>query len=212
MAFSGFCALVLPGESCQNITDLGKLTVSGRFYRWRQKGSWQNILQRLQQQAETAGKINWDIHFVDGSVIRAHQHAAGAIRGELDAESELSAIEQVQERESLGWSKGGFSTKIQLRCDGNGRPINFLLSVGERHEAVLFEPLICKVQSKAQDQEDRGYDHDESVVTRVTVVGKLGVICAEEVFAIRFHGKSMSIEEESLTKLFTVCETRLSDV
>jgi hypothetical protein len=25
--------------------------------------------------------VNWDIHFVDGSVIRAHQHAAGAKRG-----------------------------------------------------------------------------------------------------------------------------------
>ncbi len=55
---------------------------------------------------------------------------------------ELSAIEQVQEREALGWSKGGFSTKIHLRCDGNGRPITFLVSVGERHEAVLFEPLM----------------------------------------------------------------------
>ena len=26
--------------------------------------------------------------------------------------------------------------------DGNGRPITFLVSVGERHEAVLFEPLM----------------------------------------------------------------------
>ena len=102
------------------------LLSDGRFYRWRKKGIWQNILQRLQQQAETAGKINWDIHFVDGSVIRAHQQAAGAIRGELDPNSELSAIEQVQERESLGWSKGGFSTKIHLRCDGNGRPMTFI--------------------------------------------------------------------------------------
>ena len=37
----------------------------------------------------------WDIHFVDGSVVRAHQHAAGARRGEIDPESELSVIEQV---------------------------------------------------------------------------------------------------------------------
>ena len=117
-------------------------TISGRFYRWRHQGLWQSILNRLQQQADHSGKINWDIHFVDGSVVRAHQHAAGAIRGELDPNSELSAIEQVQQREALGWSKGGFSTKIHLRCDGNGRPMTFLLSVGERHEAVLFEPLM----------------------------------------------------------------------
>ena len=45
-------------------------------------------------------------------------------------------------REALGWSKGGFSTKIHLRCDGNGLPMTFLLSVGERHEAVVFEQLM----------------------------------------------------------------------
>ena len=125
-------------------------TVSGRFYRWRKQGIWQSILQRLQQQAEAAGKINWELHFVDGTVVRAHQHSAGARRGELEPNSELSAIEQVQEREALGWSKGGFSTKIHLRCDGNGRPITVLISVGERHEAVLFEPLIEQGSGKGE--------------------------------------------------------------
>ncbi len=42
--------------------------------------------------AERSGKINWAIHFVDGSVVRAHQHAAGARRGELDPNNNLSAI------------------------------------------------------------------------------------------------------------------------
>jgi hypothetical protein len=51
-------------------------------------------------------------------------------------------VEQVQDREALGWSKGGFSTKIHLRCDGNGLPITFVLTVGERHEAVVFETLM----------------------------------------------------------------------
>jgi len=56
-------------------------TVSGRFYGWRKRGLWQRLLERLQQQADAVGKVNWDRHFVDGSVIRAHQHAAGAKRG-----------------------------------------------------------------------------------------------------------------------------------
>ena len=60
---------------------------------WRRLRIWSRILQRLQQQAQAAGKINWDIHFVDGSVVRAHQHAAGARRGEIDPESQLSVIE-----------------------------------------------------------------------------------------------------------------------
>lgn len=56
-------------------------TVSGRFYHWRKIGLWHQILQTLQQSADAGGMLNWDIHFVDGSVIRAHQHAAGALMG-----------------------------------------------------------------------------------------------------------------------------------
>lgn len=48
----------------------------------------------------------------------------------------------MQQREALGRSKGGFSTKIHLRCDGNGLPVTFLLTVGERHEAPVFEQLM----------------------------------------------------------------------
>lgn len=48
----------------------------------------------------------------------------------------------MQQREALGWSKGGFSTKIHLRCEGNGLPMTFWLTVGERHEAVVFEQLM----------------------------------------------------------------------
>jgi transposase len=48
----------------------------------------------------------------------------------------------VQQREALGYSKGGFSTKIHLRCDGNGLPMTFLLTAGQRHEAVVFEQLM----------------------------------------------------------------------
>lgn len=50
----------------------------------------------------------------------------------------------MQQREALGRSKGGFSTKIHLRCDDNGKPITFLLTVGERHEAVVFEQLMTQ--------------------------------------------------------------------
>lgn len=62
-------------------------------------------------------------------MIRAHQHAAGA-RG-----SEASS-------EALGYSKGGFSTKIHLRCEGHGKPVTFLLTAGQRNESVLFERLM----------------------------------------------------------------------
>ena len=50
----------------------------------------------------------------------------------------------MQNREALGRSQGGFSTKIHLRCDGNGLPITFLVTVGERHETVVFEQLMAQ--------------------------------------------------------------------
>ena len=55
-------------------------TVSGRFSRWQRSGLWQQLLEELQHQAETIGQVNSEIHHVDGSIVRAHQHAAGAKR------------------------------------------------------------------------------------------------------------------------------------
>ena len=56
-------------------------TVSSRFYRWRQAGIWQGILEALQSLADASGELNWEVHSVDGTIIRAHQHAAGAKGG-----------------------------------------------------------------------------------------------------------------------------------
>lgn len=56
-------------------------TVSSRFYRWRTAGIWDRILVALQQQADADGKLDWTMHFVDGTSVRAHQHAAGAKKG-----------------------------------------------------------------------------------------------------------------------------------
>jgi transposase len=56
-------------------------TVSSRFYRWRQAGTWDRILAALQQLANAAGHVDWQMHFVDGTSVRAHQHAAGAKKG-----------------------------------------------------------------------------------------------------------------------------------
>lgn len=56
-------------------------TVASRFYRWRKAGVLTRVLAALQAQADTKGQLDWDMHFVDGSIIRAHQHAAGAKGG-----------------------------------------------------------------------------------------------------------------------------------
>ena len=55
-------------------------TVSSRFYRWRQAGVFDRVLRCLQAQADARGDLDWDLHFVDATVVRANQHAAGARR------------------------------------------------------------------------------------------------------------------------------------
>lgn len=53
-------------------------TVATRFYRWTKAGIWPRVLAELQRRADAAGDLDWDLHHVDGTIIRAHQHAAGA--------------------------------------------------------------------------------------------------------------------------------------
>jgi transposase len=56
-------------------------TVSSRFYRWRKAGVWERIFSQVQQQADQAGRIDWEVHYVDGTIVRAHPHTAGAKGG-----------------------------------------------------------------------------------------------------------------------------------
>lgn len=107
-------------------------TVASRFSRWQKAEIWQRILSQLQQQADMKGTLEWGLHYVDGTIIRAHQHAAGARRPK-DTE---------HPDEALGRSQGGFSTKIHLRAEGGGKPIAVLIRAGQRHEQTAFEALM----------------------------------------------------------------------
>ncbi len=93
-----------------------------RFRRWTAAGVWPRVLRVLQREADRDGAVDWRTHFVDGTVVRAHQHAAGAVGG--------------QHHEALGWSRGSFSTKLHLRAEGGGKPLAFVLSGGERRESL----------------------------------------------------------------------------
>lgn len=62
-------------------------------------------------------------------MIRAHQQAE-------------SWKKRGQEDEKLGRSRGGFSTKIHIRCEGKGKPITFLLSPGLLMKSIFLEQLM----------------------------------------------------------------------
>lgn len=52
-------------------------TVFHRFTRWARDGTWHRILVALQARADADGDLDWLVG-VDSTVVRAHQHAAGA--------------------------------------------------------------------------------------------------------------------------------------
>jgi transposase len=49
----------------------------GLFRRWQLDGTWALLVTGLQAAADAAGLIRWDVS-VDSTVVRTHQHAAGA--------------------------------------------------------------------------------------------------------------------------------------
>jgi transposase len=61
-------------------------TVYSRFVRWRREGVWMRIFLRLLAHANATGRIAWRGCAVDGTYVRAHQHAAGASRRVSPAE------------------------------------------------------------------------------------------------------------------------------
>ena len=56
-------------------------SVYTRFWRWTVAGVWDRLFAAVQRQEDAAGRIDWRQHFVDATVVRAHQHAAGAKGG-----------------------------------------------------------------------------------------------------------------------------------
>jgi transposase len=92
---------------------------------------WDRILAALQSHADATGGLDWSAHCVDGTAVRAHHHAAGARKRD-----------EGTAKQALGWSRGGFSTKLYLPTERGGKPLVLLLTAGERHEQSVFEPLM----------------------------------------------------------------------
>jgi transposase len=60
--------------------DLGSFqTAHKRMIRWAVDGTWENIFAAVLAAADAIDDIGWTVS-VDSTVIRAHQHAAGALK------------------------------------------------------------------------------------------------------------------------------------
>ena len=66
-------------------------SVYTRFRRWQHAGVWDRALAALQAEADERGELDWGLHFLDGTTIRAHPHAAGAKKGAATRPSAAAA-------------------------------------------------------------------------------------------------------------------------
>lgn len=114
-----------------------------QFRRWCESGVWDLLLQAL---ADSGGALDM-LQMIDSTIVRAHRCAAG---------------EQTEERnQALGRSRGGFSTKIHVRCNAAGLPIGVVLSEGEAHDVTAYEVLMEQRDSDPGAMlADKGYDSD----------------------------------------------------
>jgi transposase len=114
-------------------------TVFKRFNLWSEKGVLLCVFKWLTRLSDT----EW--LFLDGSIIRAHQHSSGA----------ASAEEQ-----AIGKSRGGNTTKIHLSVDSVGLPVHFELSGGQVHDVVHAESLVTQSPKMVCVTADKGYDSE----------------------------------------------------
>jgi len=63
---------------------------------------------------------------------------------EPDSDLPPDRVKPVQ-REALGRSRGGLSTKVHLAADSRSRPLGFITTLGQRHDAIAFELTLAQV-------------------------------------------------------------------
>jgi transposase len=115
-------------------------TIYQQFNRWSSKNKLMHIFNDLIQEPDL------EREFIDGSIVKAHQHSAGAPNKSVQA---------------IGKSVAGNTTKIHMAVDACGFPIAFQLTGGEVHDAKAAPDLIKILPTADYTIADKGYDSDE---------------------------------------------------
>ncbi|WP_085954621.1 IS5 family transposase [Paraburkholderia hospita] len=117
-------------------------TVYIRFSRWRSKGVWQRVVNAL------AGETEIEHVLIDSTIVRAHQHSAGAFKKNGP--------------QALGRSRGGLSTKLHLAIDSMGGPLRLIVTEGQVADISCAAQLVEHLRTGAVIA-DKGYDSDAFV-------------------------------------------------
>lgn len=112
-------------------------SVYKRFNDWCRTEKWMSIFKALCVDPD----MEWN--FIDGSIVKAHQHSAGAKNGQETA---------------IGKSVAGKSSKIHLAVESCGFPIDFTITGGEVHDVKEAPTFIAQLPKSAYKILDKGYD------------------------------------------------------
>jgi transposase len=114
-------------------------TCCNRFVRWRRAGVWSRIIYALAAVQDAA------VQMINTSIVRVHQHGACIPRNQ---------------RQSMGRSRGGLTSKIHALVDSNALPVRLALTSGEAHDNRLASKLLSRLKSGSMLLADRSYDAD----------------------------------------------------
>lgn len=112
------------------------------FRRWQLNGVWHATLTALQARADAAGLITWDVS-VDSTVIRAHQHAAGARH---DPSAQVEPPPGEPEDHALGRSRGGLTSKLHLACEQGQKLMSLVVTAGQRGDSPQFAAVLGRIR------------------------------------------------------------------
>ncbi|MFI8917386.1 IS5 family transposase [Streptomyces sp. NPDC053513] len=108
-----------------------------RLRKWAADGTREKVFTALLAQADAEGDLDWIVS-VDSTIVRAHQHAAGA--------RPKGAPAGEPDHHALGRSRGGLTTKIHLAADGRCRPLAFVLTPGQAGDAPAFPQVMARLR------------------------------------------------------------------
>ena len=107
-------------------------TVYDRFRKWSKSGLFDHVWKTLLRRIDQEGTVDRALWCVDGTIVRAHRTAAGGSR-KIGSDSDKNA---------LGRSRGGYSTKLHVTCDSNGVPLAITVTPGQINEPREFINLM----------------------------------------------------------------------
>lgn len=118
------------------------------FRAWQRAGVWALVVTALQARADAAGLITWQVS-VDSTIVRAHQHAAGARRdGNIQRERPGGWLPEPADH-ALGRSRGGLGTKLHLSCEQGRRLMSLVPRAGNAGTVHCSRPCsrasVCPV-------------------------------------------------------------------